>query len=97
MKHLNKYFLLLVVTLCLLLAAMGPGQAADPAKKVIVLPFKMNAAQDTTYLQQGIQDMLISRLEWPDRVSVASKAESKTAFDKLKGNVDQTGAMDLGK
>lgn len=97
MKSPYKFCSMVLIAICVVLAGINPAGAADPAKKVLVLPFKMNAAQDTTYLQQGIQDMLSSRLEWPDRVIIVPKAEAKAAFDKAKGNIDQAVAVDLAK
>ncbi|MEW6266339.1 MAG: hypothetical protein AB1641_24965 [Thermodesulfobacteriota bacterium] len=86
---------LIVLGLALIIPAGSAG--AQQLQRVLVLPFKMNAPQDTTYLQQGIQDMLSSRLEWPDRVAVVPRSEARAAFDKVKGNVDATSARELAK
>ncbi|ROR01854.1 FG-GAP-like repeat-containing protein [Desulfosoma caldarium] len=43
-------------------------------KTVAVVPFQMNTPKDLFYLQDGIWDMLRSRLSWPGKVRVLDKA-----------------------
>jgi len=50
--------------------------AEDP-KKLAILSFTMNADRDLTFLQNGIMDMLGSRLAWKDRVEVIEKGAVK--------------------
>ena len=57
----------------------------------------MNSPQDVTYLQQGILDMLASRLEWEGHVQVVSKPEAKRAFQQAGGDISETKARQLGK
>lgn len=79
------------------LAASAAAWAQGGVDRVLVLPFNMNAPQETSYLQQGILDMLVSRLEWPERVSVVSKAEAWNAYKKAGSNLDEVSARDLGR
>jgi TolB-like protein len=59
--------LLLVVGLFLALAS-GPA-AGRSARKVLILPFSIHAEKDLTFLRNGIQDMLATRLTRPGEVS----------------------------
>ncbi|THB65547.1 MAG: VCBS repeat-containing protein [Desulfovibrio sp.] len=56
--------------LCLLMCALiTPGKTlAQEAVNFAVLPFTINGPQDYQYLDHGIQDMLVSRLHWQDKV-----------------------------
>ncbi len=52
-----------------------PALAQDQqVKTVAVIPFQMNTPKDLLYLQDGIWDMLRSRLAWPGKVQVLDKA-----------------------
>jgi len=46
--------------------------AGEP-ERVAIIPFKMNAQNDLTFLQNGIYDMLASRLFRADRVQVVGR------------------------
>lgn len=52
-----------------------PAAAQDTSvKTVAVVPFQMNTPKELYYLQDGIWDMLRSRLAWPGKVRVLDKA-----------------------
>jgi TolB-like protein len=77
-------------------AAPALAPAADP-QRVVLLPFKINAEKDLTYLQNGIFDMLSSRLSDPGKVQVLSRGEIDIALAGAAGPQDETAARDLGK
>ena len=58
----------------LLLSAGGTG-AADTATRILVMPFTLNAGQDLAFLQRGISDMLVSRLELASKVIVIAAGQ----------------------
>ncbi len=71
------------------LAALGaallfPTATAVAAGKttVAVLPFTMHSAENIGYIQQGIWDMLLSRIAVPDRIAVAGKEATLEALGK---------------
>ncbi len=70
--------------------------AADP-QRVALLPFKINAEKDLTFLQNGIFDMLSSRLSDPGQVQVLSRAEIDTALAGAVGPQDEAAARKLGQ
>lgn len=86
----------LIMAVLFIMAAAG-ATSADAAQKVLVLPFKINSPQDSTYLQQGIIDMLSSRLRWQDKVEVLPKADAKAAFKKAGGDIDPAKAREIGR
>lgn len=58
--------------------AVCPAAAQDASvKTVAVIPFQMNTPKDLFYLQDGIWDMLRSRLSWPGKVRVLDKAATQ--------------------
>ena len=81
------------------LLAVRSSFAADPAaaKKVAVLPFQINAAQDLSYLREGILDMLASRLAWEGKVQVIEKQLVKEAMAGRQGPLNEAAARQVGK
>lgn len=63
---------LIIVTPCI-------GLAADEAKTFGVLRFTVNGPEKYTYLQDGIRDMLVSRLYWKDHFHSVTSSELTTA------------------
>jgi TolB-like protein len=92
-SQLNRIILLTAATLLLLFIA-APVLAA-PAR-VAILPFEMNAEKDLTFLQEGILDMLASRLAWKDKVEVINENETKAALAAIEGFEGESRALLLG-
>ena len=92
--RLFKSALMVLMVICVNL--VGPAVAQMGPHTVLILPFKLNASQDLTYLQQGIYDMLTSRIEYGDQVNVVSRVESHQAFQKARGNINEGIARTLG-
>ena len=97
MTNLVKRLPAALLAFFILISASGPAQGAEATARVLVLPFKMNAPSDATYLQQGILDMLTSRLEWQGRVDVVPRAEARQAFNKANGEIDKAAAASLAE
>ena len=85
---------LLIIFSLLLFVSMSPAIAA-PAR-VAILPFDINAEKDMTFLQEGIMDMLGSRLAWQDKVEVISKNETKAALASVEGFGGESRALLVG-
>ena len=91
---------LLIPALFILLAGLFlqvPGSAAKAPKKVAILPFTMNSDRDLTFLQEGIMDMLISRLAWKGEVELLEKGVVKKTVAEYDGPIDKTKAIEIGK
>ncbi|MGB8334303.1 MAG: FG-GAP-like repeat-containing protein [Desulfobacterales bacterium] len=88
----------LTIGILLFCITAGPAHtmAAEP-QRVALLPFKINAEKDLTYLQNGIFDMLSSRLAEPGKVQVLSRGEVDNALAGAAGPQDETAARNLGK
>jgi TolB-like protein len=70
--------------------------AASELKRVVIVPFKIKAEKDLTFLKEGIADMLESRLSWDDKVTVISREETKRALESIVGPLDETKAREIG-
>jgi TolB-like protein len=70
----------------LTVASFNFAAAAEP-KRIALLPFKINAEKDMSFLQNGIFDMLASRLAREGEVIVTSRQEAEDAL-KAAGNPD---------
>ena len=86
----------LVVLFSLLFLAASGTTAAEPYQLVIV-PFKMNADRDLTFLKEGALDILASRLSWENKVTVVSREKTAEALKKGSEPVNEAGAQDLGR
>ncbi|MFH1136703.1 MAG: FG-GAP-like repeat-containing protein [Pseudomonadota bacterium] len=96
------FFLVIAAGLLATFAAAGCSSGnslwrEDKTSQVLVLPFKINGPPETQYLQQGILDMLASRLAKPGKVIVLPKSEAQAAFDKAGGAVDRAKAQEIGE
>jgi TolB-like protein len=74
-----------------------PGLAFAEASKVAIIPFKMNAEKDMTFLKDGITDMLTSRLYWEDKVVVMNREDTQKVLDTIAGPLDEGTAREVGK
>ncbi len=97
MKNQSKILIrntMLAIFFLLLFFTAAPALAA-PAR-VAILPFDINAEKDMTFLQEGILDMLGSRLAWRDKVEVISENETKAALATVEGFDGESRALLVG-
>ena len=83
MDRLQKYGLPLLIALIFMLLITMPLWAKDK-KSVAVLPFALNSADNIDYVQQGILDMLSSRIASIDKIEVISKDKVLDAMKNVK-------------
>jgi TolB-like protein len=76
--------LTLIFLLALTALIISFSDAAEP-KRIALLPFKINAEKDMTFLQNGIFDMLTSRLSKEGEVVVIGRQEAESAAQALGG------------
>ena len=93
MEHIKK-FLVLVLIIPLLFTAAG--SAAEPPKKVAILPFEINAPEDLSYLREGIMDMLASRISWEGKVEAIEEQQVKSALAGREGAMNEAAAREVG-
>ncbi len=82
----TRFFYIFLCLLCLSFSAVAQ---AKEIKTVAVLPFEIIAPEDLSYVQDGIVQMLHSRLVWKDKVSVIEQKKTETRFNQIK---DQSSA-----
>jgi TolB-like protein len=93
MKYIRK-FLAIVLIIPLLFTAAG--SAAETPKKVAILPFKINAPKDLSYLREGIMDMLASRISWQGKVEAIEEQLVKSALAGREGTLNEAAAREVG-
>lgn len=72
-----------------------PSEAAE-VKRVAIVPFKINAEKDLSFLGDGIVDMLTSRLYKEDKVSVLTREEIATALKTVSPPMNESKAREIG-
>ena len=94
--NVKTYYIFLSLVLAVALSA-NSSSAADP-KRIALLPFKINAAQDLSFLKDGIFDMLSSRLSEEGRVEVFSREQIEGAVQAAaaSGNINEATARRIG-
>ncbi len=70
---------------------------ADEPERVAIIPFKINAQKDLTFLKDGIYDMLASRLSRADRVQVVGREETEKALEAITVPINEAAARQTGE
>lgn len=68
-KPVSIFVMLLITVVGSVLNTVGSGEASA-ASRILVMPFTVHSSDDLEFLQKGITDMLVSRLEWENKVIV---------------------------
>jgi len=79
------------------LASFNFSHAAEP-KRVALLPFKINAEKDLSFLRDGIYDMLSTRLAREGQVEVLARSRVEEALQSLgeSAAINEAGARGIG-
>jgi len=85
----------LLTSLCLVAFATSYSHAAP--SRVAILPFDVHAEKDMTFLQEGIVDMLASRIAWKDKVEVINEAKTKSALATVEDSDSRSRALTVGE
>ena len=64
--------------------------------RVVVIPFKINSDQDLGFLQNGIFDMLSTRLSHPGEVEVVAREKTEEFSKDFSGAIDENLAKSIG-
>jgi len=92
---ITRIFLACVIITLHNFALICTASAAEP-KKVLILPFAVNADKDLAYLKKGVANMLASRLATIDQVVVIDAADSGLEVEKIPETPDVQSAATLG-
>ncbi len=89
---------LLIFFLALSVLSFNFSSAAAEQKRIALLPFKINSAQDLSFLKDGIFDMLSSRLSKEGRVEVFSREQVAGAVqtEGAPGKINAAAARRIG-
>jgi len=86
----------LLIGLLILMVFFGPSYAGK-IKVIAIIPFRINAAQDLTFLKEGIVDMLSSRLACKGEVEILERGKVKEKVAEFKGPLNKEKALLIGK
>jgi TolB-like protein len=89
----KRLFALVLLFSSVVLAA--PEAMADQPSRLVIVPFKMNADRDLSFLKEGIVDMLTSRLSCGDRV-VVGRQDTDRALEAVSVPVNEEIARAIG-
>ena len=89
----KRLFGLILLLSCMVLASEA-GMAGEPSR-VVIVPFKMNAERDLSFLKEGIVDMLTSRLSWGDR-EVVGREDTDHVLADISEPVNEEIAQTIG-
>ena len=85
-----------ISTVLTLLLFFSASSAFAAPVRVAILPFDLHAEKDLAFLQEGIWDMLGSRLAWQDNVDVINKSETKAVLASVEGFEGESRALLVG-
>jgi len=90
---LNRF----LISLMLLVMIFGSPQSAfGKVNRVAIVPFKVNAEKDLSFLRDGIVDMLTSRLYVEDKVSVLCREEIAKVLKTVSPPINESKAREIG-
>ena len=94
----TKIYSLLICLFTFALLSFNFSLAAD-VKRIALLPFKINSEKDLAFLQDGIFDMLSTRLAKEGQVEVLSRGEVDAAMQSAaaSGTVNEAAARTIGR
>ncbi|WP_419660754.1 hypothetical protein Dvar_11600 [Desulfosarcina variabilis str. Montpellier] len=91
LSHKTIFMLFALLIFCNTVPAL-----AAPTR-VAIIPFEMHAEKDLTFLQEGIMDMLSSRIAYRDQVQVISKPETRSALASVEEGLEgENRALQVG-
>jgi len=74
----------------------SPQSATAKINRVAIVPFKINAEKDLSFLRDGIVDMLTSRLYVEDKVAVLSRGETAKVLETVSVPINESKARKIG-
>ena len=90
---LKRFFISLIVVVMM----FGSLQSvAAEVNRVAIVPFKVNAEKDLSFLRDGIVDMLTSRLSVENKVSVLSREEIANVLKTVSPPMNESKAREIG-
>jgi TolB-like protein len=79
-------FFVILVSLLVFMGEVQTVTAKEDIKTIAILPFKVNAAEKSAMVREGIGHMLYSRLSWRDNVMVIPTKKIKTHLSDINNS-----------
>jgi TolB-like protein len=92
---MNKRLISIGIALLLLMMLAGTSNAGP--KQIAIVPFKVNADKDVSFLRDGIYEMLSSRLYKDGEVEVMGRQQVEMALGSMSSDFNELKARELGK
>jgi TolB-like protein len=93
-KAALNYFLISLMFFAIIFGGMG--SVAAEVERVAIVPFKVNAEKDLSFLRDGIVDMLTSRLSLEDKVVVLCREEINNVLKTVSPPINESKAREIG-
>lgn len=96
-KYLRKISILIgLITLLSLIMSFNSNPAFAKQYRVAIIPFKINAEKDMTFLKDGVFDMLSSRLSSGENVEIVGREETEKVVKTVEGILNEGKAREVG-
>jgi TolB-like protein len=96
-KYLRKISIVIVLSmLFLLIMSFNSNSAFAKHYRVAIIPFKINAEKDMTFLKDGVFDMLSSRLSSGENVEIVGRQETEKVAKSVEGILNEGKAREVG-
>ncbi len=96
-KYYTTYRIFLLGLISIVFSFGTPLWAFAKPLQVAIVPFKVNAEKNLSFLKDGIVDMLSSRLYWEDKVVVLNRQTVEKAAASVAGTLNESNARKLGE
>ncbi|MBW2640541.1 MAG: hypothetical protein JRE10_10395, partial [Deltaproteobacteria bacterium] len=93
-KATLKRFLMSLIVVVMMFG--GLESVAAEVNRVAIVPFKVNAEKDLSFLRDGIVDMLTSRLSVEDKVVVLCREEIAKVLKTVSPPINESKAREIG-
>jgi len=96
-KYLRKIGILIgLITLLSLIMSFNPNPAFAQQYRIVIIPFKINAEKNMTFLKDGVLDMLSSRLSSGENVEIVGREETEKVVKAVEGILNEGKAREIG-
>ena len=85
-----------IILILMGLVGVSMATASVDVSKVAIIPFKVNADRDLTFLQDGIVDMLSTRLSRPGAVEIIDRTAVSSVLVTMPVGMNEQTARELG-
>lgn len=85
----------LTATVLFILAGLSPAFGAEDPARVLILPFNIHASDDLSFLKDGIQDMLSTRLGRENAVRPFTREEMRAILRDRTGDLNEREARKI--